>query len=91
MQTTDTKAWRPAADEWRRFCEQHPGIGARGNENSWIHFQRIHAQKLVDADVIRRVAFRGRMLADSTRFEVAVFNLLTLGNVEGRAKPGRRP
>ncbi len=42
-------------------------------------------------DVIRRVAFRGRMLADSTRFEVAVFNLLTLGNVEGRAKPGRRP
>jgi len=84
MQTTDPKAWIPASEAWKNFAVAYPVFGARPTENSWIHFQRTHAQKLIEADVIRRVAFRGRMLADSTRFELATFNLLTTGTVEGK-------
>ncbi len=85
MQTTDPKAWVPASEAWKSFTKAYPVFGARPTENSWIHFQRTHAQKLIEADVIRRVAFRGRMLADSTRFEQATFNLLTTGSVEGKS------
>lgn len=84
METTDTKSWRPASDAWLDFARTHPEFGIRPTGNSWIHFQRTHAQALIDADVIRRIAYRGRMLADATRFEQATFNLLTTGSVQGR-------
>ena len=84
MQQTDIKRWRIASDACKDFVRSHPEFGARPTDNSWIHFQRTHAQTLIEADVIRRIAYRGRMLADSSRFEEATFNLLTTGNVEGR-------
>jgi len=77
-------AWKPANEVWKDFAKAHPEFGVRPTDNSWIHFQRTHASKLIEADVIRRIAYRGRMLADTRRFEVATFNLLTTGNVEGR-------
>lgn len=79
--------WKPASDVWIDFVKKHPEFGARPTENSWIHFQRTHARKLIEADVIRRIAYRGRMLADTNRFEVATFNLLTTGSVQGREGP----
>ena len=89
MQDTHLKTWIPASEAWKSFAQAHPEFGVRGTDNSWIHFQRTHAQKLVDADVIRRIAYRGRMLADSSRFEEATFNLLTTGSIEGRNESGR--
>lgn len=77
-------AWKPANEAWKDFAKAHPEFGVRPTDNSWIHFQRTHAKALIDADVIRRIAYRGRMLADARRFEVATFNLLTTGSVEGR-------
>ncbi len=84
MQITHLKKWIPANEAWKSFAQTHPEFGVRGTDNSWIHFQRTHAQKLVEADVIRRIAYRGRMLADTDRFEQATFNLLTTGCVNGR-------
>jgi hypothetical protein len=83
MDETDVKAWVPASEAWKDFAKAHPEFGVRPTENSWIHFQRTHAPTLIKADVIRRIAFRGRMLADTRRFEHATFNLLTTGNVDG--------
>lgn len=84
MQTAPHRAWIPASDAWIEFAKAHPEFGVKPTGNSWIHFQRTHAEKLIEADVIRRIAYRGRMLADTTRFEQATFNLLTTGTVEGR-------
>lgn len=84
MSDESIKAWKPANEEWKKFAKAHPEFGVRPTENSWIHFQRTHARTLIEADVIRRIAYRGRMLADTRRFEVATFNLLTTGSVEGR-------
>jgi hypothetical protein len=84
MQTTCHRGWIPASDAWIEFARNHPEFGVKPTINSWIHFQRTHAASLIQADVIRRIAFRGRMLADTTRFEQATFNLLTTGHVEGR-------
>lgn len=88
MTNTQTKQWIPANEAWIDFAKNHPEFGVRPTENSWIHFQRTHAKALIDADVIRRIAYRGRMLADTSRFETATFNLLTTGQVEGRERPG---
>jgi hypothetical protein len=87
MHDTQNKQWIPANQAWIQFAKDHPEFGVRPTENSWIHFQRTHAQALVAVDVIRRIAYRGRMLADTSRFESATFNLLTTGNVEGRVEP----
>ena len=84
MEENPARGWVPAADAWRDFAKHHPEFGVRPTENSWIHFQRTHAQSLIDADVMRRLRWRGRMIADTRRFEVAVFNLLSTGSVEGR-------
>lgn len=84
MSDENIKAWKPANEAWKDFALAHPEFGVRPTENSWIHFQRTHAKTLVEADVIRRIAYRGRMLADTRRFELATFNLLTTGSVEGR-------
>lgn len=84
MQSIDPKAWIAAADAWKAFAAAHPEFGVRPTDASWVHFQRTHAIKLIEADVIRRIAYRGRMLADTRRFEVATFNLLTTGSVKGR-------
>lgn len=88
MKPDETKRWIPANEAWKRFANTHPEFGCRPTENSWIYFQRTHAQRLIDADVIRRVAYRRRMLADTARFEQATFNLLTTGNIEGRKDGG---
>lgn len=80
----NTHQWVYAPEAWRQFAKNHPELGIRPTGNSWVHFQRTHAKTLIAADVIRRSAFRGRMLADSTRFDQATFNLLTTGSVEGR-------
>jgi hypothetical protein len=69
------------------FARNHPEFGVKPTESSWIHFQRTHAKALIEADVIRRIAYRGRMLADTARFDTATFNLLTTGSVEGRHRP----
>ena len=84
MEKIDTNGWIPASDAWKQFAKSHPEFGVKPTDHSWIYFQRTYAHKLVEADVIRRIAYRGRMLADTTRFEVATFNLLTIGNVDGR-------
>lgn len=84
MQSTTPKGWVPASEAWKEFARTHPEFGARPTDNSWIHFQRTHAEKLIEADVIRRSVYRGRMLADTSRFELAVFNLLSTGSVTGR-------
>jgi len=84
MPSTDPKGWIPASEAWIGFARSHPEFGVKPTENSWIHFQRTHAARLIEADVIRRIAYRGRMLADTSRFEAATFNLLTTGSVEGR-------
>ena len=84
MQANNLNSWIPADEAWIKFVKNHPEFGAKPTVNSWLYFQRTHASALVAADVIRRIAYRGRMLADSTRFEQATFNLLTTGNVEGR-------
>jgi len=86
MQQTNPKNWSPADQAWIQFAKDHPEFGVRPTQNSWVHFQRTHAHALIKADVIRRIAYRGRMLADTSRFEVATFNLLTTGNVEGRGQ-----
>lgn len=83
MQATDLKAWIPANQAWKDFAKKHPEFGIRPTENSWVHFQRTHAHALIEVDVIRRIAYRGRMLANTERFEGATFNLLTTGNVAG--------
>lgn len=83
MQETNPKAWIPADSAWIQFAKDHPEFGVKPTQNSWIHFQRRHAQSLIEADVIRRIAYRGRMLANTERFEVATFNLLTTGDVNG--------
>lgn len=88
MQTTQVKQWIPAADAWIDFARAHPEFGVRPTGNSWVHFQRRYATKLIEADVIRRIAYRGRMLADTARFDEAVFNLLTTGDVAGRRRIG---
>lgn len=84
MEQTNPKGWIPADEAWFQFAKEHPGFGVRPTQNSWVHFQRTHARALIEADVIRRIAYRGRMLADSSRFELATFNLLTTGKVDGR-------
>lgn len=84
MQQANVQGWIPASEAWISFAKEHPEFGVRPTENSWIHFQRTHAKALIEADVIRRIAFRGRMLADTGRFEAATFNLLTTGSVDGR-------
>ena len=84
MNETQSAGWIPASEAWMRFVRNHPEFGVKPTESSWIHFQRTHAKALVDVDVIRRIAYRGRMLADTARFEDATFNLLTTGSVEGR-------
>lgn len=84
MPTTNVNGWIPANEAWKDFAKRHPEFGVRPTDNSWIHFQRTHAPTLIGADVIRRIAYRGRMLADTSRFEAATFNLLTTGHVEGR-------
>lgn len=86
MQSNAPSQWVPANEAWKGFARAHPELGIRPTDNSWIHFQRTHAAKLIEVDVIRRIAYRGRMLADTSRFEAATFNLLTTGNVEGRRK-----
>lgn len=90
MQQTQPKqsppsGWIPACDAWMGFARTHPEFGVKPTENSWIHFQRTHAHALIEADVIRRIAYRGRMLADTSRFDTATFNLLTTGSVMGRS------
>lgn len=87
MKQDDINRWIPANEAWKNFAESHPEFGCRPTENSWIYFQRTHAQRLIDADVIRRVAYRRRMLADTSRFNQATFNLLTTGSIDGH-KPG---
>lgn len=84
MNNEQMKRWIPASDAWIGFARKHPEFGCRPTESSWIYFQRTHAQALIEADVIRRIAYRGRMLADTERFEEATFNLLTTGSVKGR-------
>lgn len=86
MHNNAPSQWVPANEAWKGFARAHPELGIRPTDNSWIHFQRTHAAKLIEVDVIRRIAYRGRMLADTSRFEAATFNLLTTGNVEGRRK-----
>lgn len=76
--------WIPASEAWMQFARNHPEFGVKPTESSWIHFQRVHAKALIEADVIRRIAYRGRMLADTARFDTATFNLLTTGNVKGK-------
>ena len=82
----DIKSWIPAREAWKTFAQQHPEFSIRPTDASWVHFQRTHGQKLIKVDVLRQAAFRGRMLADSKRFETAVFNLLSTGRVEGLAR-----
>lgn len=82
MPQMNVKRWIPASEAWKKFAKDHPEFGARPTENGWIHFQRTHAPKLIEADVIRRIAYRRRMLADTERFEQATFNLLTTGRVD---------
>jgi len=84
MEQTKPNDWIPADEAWKSFATNHPEFGVKPTQNSWVYFQRTHAEKLVEADVIRRIAYRGRMLADTTRFEAATFNLLTTGSVHGR-------
>jgi hypothetical protein len=84
MQQTQSNRWIPASEAWMTFAKNHPEIGCKPTENSWVHFQRTHAERLVEADVIRRIAYRRRMLADTQRFDEATFNLLTTGSIEGR-------
>ncbi len=84
MQQADTKNWIPADEAWIQFAKNHPEFGVKPTVSSWAYFQRTHAKKLIAADVIRRIAYRGRMLADTSRFEQATFNLLRTGDVNGR-------
>lgn len=84
MSDTQTRRWVPASEAWKSFAKNHPEFGCRPTENSWIYFQRTHADKLIEADVIRRIAYRRRMLADTEKFEEATFNLLTTGSVMGK-------
>lgn len=85
MQNNTQSQWIPASDAWMEFARNHPEFGVKPTESSWIYFQRVHAKALIEADVIRRIAYRGRMLADTLRFDGATFNLLTTGSVEGRS------
>lgn len=87
MGNLQATGWIPASEAWFNFVRNHPEFGVKPTESSWIHFQRTHAKTLIDADVIRRIAWRGRMLADTSRFDTATFNLLTTGSVEGRHRP----
>jgi hypothetical protein len=84
MQQAQSSGWIPADKAWIEWVKAHPEFGAKPTLNSWIHFQRTHAHKLIEADVIRRIAYRGRMIADTARFDAATFNLLTTGNVDGK-------
>lgn len=77
MQIHQRGRWKPASEAYREFAESHPEFGIKGNGNSWIHFQRTHAPRLIEAGVLRRAAFRNRMIADTERFEGAVFDLLS--------------
>lgn len=88
MQANAISGWVPASEAWQDFARRHPEFGIRPTENSWIHFSRTHAEKLIEHDVVRRSAFRKRLLANSERFESSVFNLLTTGAVEGRHTAG---
>lgn len=86
MQTTKIKRWIPASEAWKNFAREHPEFGIRPTENSWVHFQRTHAQKLIEIGVIQRTLYRRRMLADNERFETATFNLLTTGRLDGKTR-----
>lgn len=86
MEQTNPKAWIPADEAWLQFAKEHPAFGVKPTPASWVYFQRTHAKKLIEADVIRRIAYRGRMLADSSRFEQATFELLTTGSIGDRQK-----
>lgn len=83
MQQVTNMAWIPADEAWIQFAKAHPEFGVKPTVSSWLYFRRTHATKLIEADVIRRIAYRGRLLADSGRFDSATFNLLTTGNVDG--------
>lgn len=85
-----TSEWIAAAEAWRSFATRHPEFGIRPTANSFIHFNRTHGAKLIAVDAMRKAAFRGRLIADSARFDVAVFNLLSTGAVDGPAslRPG---
>lgn len=84
MQNKTQSQWIPASDAWMEFARNHPEFGVKPTESSWIYFQRTHAKALIEADVIRRIAYRGRMLANTARFDMATFNLLTTGDVKGK-------
>ncbi|CAG4905660.1 hypothetical protein [Paraburkholderia saeva] len=72
--------WKYASEVWRAFAQAHPELGYSGSANSWVHFQRRYGQRLMEIDVIRQPGGPRRgMIADTDRFEVVAFALLTTG------------
>ncbi|HEY3597199.1 MAG TPA: hypothetical protein VGL08_06770 [Paraburkholderia sp.] len=84
MQPTITN-WKLASAVWQDFAHAHPELGYVGNANSWIYFQRRHGERLKALDIIRQTGARRAMIADITRFEPVVFDLLTRGSVSEEA------
>lgn len=79
MNTSKQTNWVPASTAWLNFCEAHPELGFKCTPSSWAYFRRIRAGRLIESGVIRRVSQRRRLIADSQRFDIEVFELLTRG------------
>lgn len=77
MNTSIKPNWVPASVAWMSFCEAHPELGFKSTPSSWAYFRRIRAERLIESGVIRRVSQRHRLIADTTRFDLEVFELLT--------------
>jgi hypothetical protein len=67
------------------FAHAHPELGYAGSADSWVRFQRNYGERLEALDVIRRTPVR--MIADTDRFEEAVFELLTRSKVDDDHTP----
>lgn len=79
MDTTlgaNTANWRSAHEVWAKFCEDNPGLGLGGSFWSFVSFNRQYGAALRRSGIMAQSINR-RHLADASRFNDAVFHLLT--------------
>ena len=80
--------WHPARAVFAAFIHAHPELGLKDTSVTFRNFCSRYGRRLCDLDVLRKpFGLRSPAIADVTRFDQIVFDLLTKKKVTEKFLP----
>ena len=85
-QTLD--GWTTPQAAWSAFCTANPLLGLRATPWSWVHFQRVHGERMIEAGALVKLPNR-RWIANAEKFPGAALSLILTGRLPAPAARAR--